>query len=285
MSQIKVRIVEIKYMGWERLEVAVDTCNPKDLYVTYPTCESILNYRSNSVRKKIASKSLKAFLGEGQAVGKKSAVIVNKNLFGATAKVNIIALEDLQKLAIWEAVVNSNVDLVRLITVGFIDSLRSIALEQLGATLEVDERNSWMSERLKGIEVRTSFTDAIDRYYLDTHPNTDKTPFYAYSNASDCLNVMLTGFKAKYWRELFGFATDEQLRNHWCKKHLNRIEHVEELAKAKVEQGLLDPVAAVKYAIGELGYTQWNETDLLGLNDQKTRDRNRKRKAKSVKTA
>jgi hypothetical protein len=281
--QIKVRIVEIKYMGWDRLEVAVDVKDPKALYVTYPTVESILNYRSDSVREKIASKSFKAFLGEGRTVGKKSAVIVNKDLRGATAKVNIIPLEELQTLALWECVANQNLDLIRLITVGFIDSLRSIALEQLGVDLGAEERNNWMKARLEGKDERLNFTDAIKEYYLETHPDSDTVPFYAYSNPSDTLNKLLTGFPAKYWRDRFDFTTDEQLRNHWGKKQLNRIEHVEELAKAKVEQGLLEPVAAVRYAIAELGYTVWDEKRLLGKDDPKTQARNWKRAERARK--
>jgi hypothetical protein len=60
------------------LTVAIAVTNPKRLFLTFPTAESILNYRANSVREKIASKSLKAFNGGGRTVGKKEGLIVNK---------------------------------------------------------------------------------------------------------------------------------------------------------------------------------------------------------------
>jgi len=41
-----------------------------------------LNYEPNNVRKKIASKSLKAFLEAGRTVGKFTGNIVNKELVG-----------------------------------------------------------------------------------------------------------------------------------------------------------------------------------------------------------
>lgn len=284
-EKIQVRLVEIRYMGWKRLEVAVDVLDPKALYVTYPTVESILNYRHDSVREKIASKSLKTFLSQEpervSRFGKKTATIVNKDLVGIVMRVNLITLEDLQLLAKWEIKVNNNLDLLDVVTAGFSDSLRSIALEQLGVKLEVDERNDWMVARLAGKEERRNFTDSIKEHYLSTHPDCDKVPFCAFSSPSNTLNLLLTGHPAKYWRDRFGFETDEQLRNHWCKKQLKRIEHVEELARAKVDQGLLEPVEAVRYAVAELGYQEWTEEELLGTNDPKTRDRNRKRLAKS----
>jgi hypothetical protein len=44
--------------------------------------EVILNYRENSVREKIASKSLKAFLGAGRTGGKFTGTIINKKTDG-----------------------------------------------------------------------------------------------------------------------------------------------------------------------------------------------------------
>lgn len=100
MAIIAVRLEIIKWGGWDKLEVAVNVADPAELFLTYPTAEVILNYRENSVREKIASKSLKAFLGAGRTVGKFNGRIVNKeNLVGATAKVVLILLEDFGPIA------------------------------------------------------------------------------------------------------------------------------------------------------------------------------------------
>jgi len=82
----------IKYGVWDNLEVAVDV-GKEDLYLSFPTIETILNYRPNSLREKIASKSLKTFLGEGLILGKISGNIVNKAGTG-TPKVSLILLRN-----------------------------------------------------------------------------------------------------------------------------------------------------------------------------------------------
>ena len=133
----------------DRAEARDRDKSPKDLYLTVPTAEVILNYRGNSlrqkiafkslktflgkalipgkfngtivnyrvdsVRKKIASKSLKAFLGAGRTVGKFTGTIVIKQLMGATAKVALISLEDFLAIATWESsvILNYRVDSVR----------------------------------------------------------------------------------------------------------------------------------------------------------------------------
>ena len=149
MPSISVRLEKIKYGGWEYLEVAIDVKSPKDLYLTYPTAEVILNYRADSVREKIASKSLKAFLGAGRTVGKFNGTIVNKeNLVGATAKVALISLEDFLAIATWEAVENQNKAVGRVLAAGFGDSIRSIAYEQLGIELGLEERQQYLVEKL-----------------------------------------------------------------------------------------------------------------------------------------
>jgi len=48
------------------------------MYLSFSTIETILNYRPNSLREKIASKSLKTFLGKDLILGKVSGNTVNK---------------------------------------------------------------------------------------------------------------------------------------------------------------------------------------------------------------
>jgi hypothetical protein len=139
-SRISVRLERIRY-GNAELNVAIAVSNPKRLFLTFPAAESILNYRADSVRKKIASKSLKAFNSGGRTVGKKDGLIVNKpDLVGALANVSLIEFEDFVYLTVWEAVNNQNPKAIALLAAGFSDSFRSLAYEQMGMKLEVDER-------------------------------------------------------------------------------------------------------------------------------------------------
>lgn len=152
MSILTVRLEVIQYGGWKELEVAINTERPdtKTLYLTYPTTEIILGYRENSVREKLASKSLKAFLGAGRTVGKFSGRIVNKpDLVGATAKVSLIELDDFLALATWEAVVNQNLEVGKILAAGLGDSLRSLAYEQLGIELGIEDRQQYLAQRMQ----------------------------------------------------------------------------------------------------------------------------------------
>ena len=53
----------IKYGDFTGLEVLVDPSD-NSLYVSQPTIERILDYPSNTARKKLVAKSLKAFAGK-----------------------------------------------------------------------------------------------------------------------------------------------------------------------------------------------------------------------------
>ena len=152
MTIISVRLETIQYGGWEQLEVSIDIAQPdtKTLYLTYPTTETILGYRENSVREKLTSKSLKTFLGAGRTVGKFSGRIVNKpDLVGATAKVSLIELDDFLALATWEAVVNQNLEVGKILAAGLGDSIRSLAYEQLGIELGIEDRQQYLAQRLQ----------------------------------------------------------------------------------------------------------------------------------------
>lgn len=144
-NSIQIRLETIKYGGWDSLEVAIDV-NEKPskegtkLYITFPTGEHLLGYQKDVLRKKIASKSLKAFLGKDIPVGKFSGFIVNKRSNG-TATVSLLLLEDFIKIAVWEASVNQNISIAKLIAGGFEDSFRSLAFIQMGIPLDEDQRH------------------------------------------------------------------------------------------------------------------------------------------------
>ena len=139
-TRIEVRIATIKYGTWENLQVAYDITSVKDLYLTFPTIEVILNYPPNAVRKKIASESLKSFLGRSFPVGKFQGIVENRKSDGARAKVNLLTFDDFIALATWEAAVNGNLEVAKVLAVGFAESFRNLALRQLGVELGVDEQ-------------------------------------------------------------------------------------------------------------------------------------------------
>lgn len=169
-----------------------------------------------------------------------------------------------------------------------VDSLVGLSLTQLfadafGQQFEANDRQAYLKNRMEGIQARNTFTDAIRDQYLESHPDAEKVPFYAYSNPSDALNRLLTGHPASYWREKLGVETDEQLRASWGNKQLGRIKTVEELAKVKVRFEGKSPVDAIKAAVETFHYEVWSEDDLLGKGDPQTYFRNHKRRSRGSK--
>lgn len=147
------------------------------------------------------------------------------------------------------------------------DALTGTALNELfcdafGIVSDASTRQAHMKSRMEGIQTRRSFTDEVSDRYLATHPEADKAPFYAFAAPSDKLNQRLTGHPAKYWREKFNCEVDE-LRDHWGKEHLDRIDRVENLAAIKVTGGM-SPLEAIDFAIDIYEYDCWPEDRLTG---------------------
>jgi hypothetical protein len=248
MSNITVRLEKIKYAGWENLEVAIDVNAPKDLYLTYPTAEIILNYRVNSLREKIASKSLKTFLGKALVLGKFTGTIVNKKTDG-TPKVALISLEDFLAVATWEASVNQNIRVAQTLAAGFGDSIRSIAYEQLGITLGLEERHAWIVDRLEVKELFWEFTTAIK---LSRKAAGKEISFFHYSTPVDAINRGLFGKTAKQIKEELGNPVS-LTRDSFGRKALRRISAVQEAAAVRISRGE-KPCDAVANCIASFFY-------------------------------
>ena len=250
LANIKVRLETIKYGGWENLEVAINIKSPKDLYLTYPTTEVILNYEPDNVRKKIASKSLKAFLGAGRTVGKFTGNIVNKeNLVGATTKVTLISLDDFLAIATWESSVNQNIGVAQILAAGFGDSIRSIAYEQVGITLGIEERQAWLIDRLEVKELFWEFTTAIKN---SREAAGKDISFFHYSTPIDRINRRLFGKTAKQIKEELGNPVS-LTRDSFGRKALRRISAVQESAAVRISRGE-NPCDAVENCIKSFFY-------------------------------
>ncbi|MEC4817816.1 MAG: hypothetical protein SAK29_31770 [Scytonema sp. PMC 1069.18] len=247
---LQIRLKTIKYGGWEQLEVGIDVneADGKKLYLTYPTAETILNYPTDSVRKKIGSKSLKAFLGETRTFGKFSGLIVNKkDLVGATAKVTLMDLDDFLALATWEAVVNQNLEVGQTLASGFGDSLRSLAYDQFEIELQVEDRQAWLKTRLESKRIRRNLTDAV-KAYLECHSEvSDNYRTWIYKNVTDAVYRAVFGKDAKKLSEFLECSKDEirDRLNSFC---VSRVEWFEESLCQQIDLDH-EPQAAVKRVI------------------------------------
>jgi hypothetical protein len=194
--------------------------------------EVILNYRADSYRKKIASKSLKAFLGKDLVIGKFTGIIVNKKTDG-TPKVALISLEDFLAIATWESSVNQNIEVAKILAAGFGDSIRSIAFEQLGIELGLEERQAWIVDRLAVKELFWEFTSAIKQ---SREAAGKEISFFHYSTPIDAINRGLFGKTAKQIKEELGNPV-ALTRDSFGRKALRRISAVQESAAVRISRG------------------------------------------------
>lgn len=152
---------QIQYGSFDGLEVLVSP-DDNQLWVTQPTIERVMGYEPNNARKKLGSKSLKAFAGKDLTLGKsiKSYDVVGK---GNTFKA--VPFDTFLQLIYWEAFEGKGDPCDRaksLLMAGFADSFRSIVLEQCGIKLSVTERNITIDRYLNWYH---SFQDWV----RDTH--------------------------------------------------------------------------------------------------------------------
>ena len=132
------------------------------------------------------------------------------------------------------------------------DALSGLALNELfcdafGIVSDARTRKAWLDARFKGMEERTSLTDAI-KDWLERNVISDTAEKFIYSNVSDKLNVGLTGHKAKYWRDIVGCSDNAALRDRWKDSHLDHIKSVETHATRSIIRGQT-PMDAIDIAL------------------------------------
>ena len=247
-TTMQVRLEVVSYGVWNSLEVAIDvnSADGKTLYLTTPTVETILNYRPNSLRQKLASKSLKSFLGKGYNIGKFSGSIVNKQQVG-TSKVSLISLKDFMRIAIWESVANQNFEIAQILAAGFEDSFRSLAYEQLGVELDLEERQAKLTARLAGIVKRNGYTDAIVHYIKNNKVSVNYVKF-VYPNCSDAINKAILGKTAKQLC-VERNCDKHNLRDSHSADILDRIATIEKYAEKLILKLNTEPLEATKESI------------------------------------
>ena len=132
------------------------------------------------------------------------------------------------------------------------DALSGLALNELfcdafGIVSDARTRRAWLDARFKGMEERTSLTDAI-KDWLECNKVSDTAQKFLYSNVSDKLNIGLTGHKAKYWRDIVGCSDNAALRDRWKDSHLDHIKSVEQHATRLIVKGQT-PMDAIELAL------------------------------------
>ncbi|MBD6621021.1 hypothetical protein FNW02_36180 [Komarekiella sp. 'clone 1'] len=228
----------------------------RNLYMTYPAIEAILNYRENSAREKLASKKLKALYQNNSQLVKTSVRIVNKpNGFKIpdNGKVNAVPYGGFLQLVNFE-VIQQNPVAINLVVAGLGDSLRSLAYSHFGIAISDEQRNQWLSTRHDGKMVRRDLTDAI-KSYLERHKEcSDNYRIFIYVNATDAMYRAVFGMTAKQMEEMLG-CTRHESRDYLDSRSLNRINNAEAACVAQIDNRDVEPMQAVKNVVDFLCLT------------------------------
>lgn len=202
--------------------------------VSVPQVASLFSIDTNQ-----SSRTLKPLLGAGFSFDKTSSELHSK-------PVNIVSLSQFDTI-LTQLDRKGNLKAQELR-----DALSGLALNELfcdafGIVSDARTRRAWLDARFKGMEERTSLTDAI-KEWLERNVISDTAEKFIYSNVSDKLNVGLTGHKAKYWRDVVGCSDNAALRDRWKDSHLDHIKSVETHATRLIVRGQT-PMDAIESAL------------------------------------
>jgi hypothetical protein len=130
-----------------------------EIWISTPTVETVLGYRSNSTREKVSSKSFKAFAGEGFALGKKKSKSTKQNTTNL-----YYSKETFLKLIYWELSQGNKV-VMGLVFSGFVADFEGSIQAALGNELTEEKREYLRQLVHERIQCFKSWCDVIhDRH-------------------------------------------------------------------------------------------------------------------------
>jgi hypothetical protein len=149
---------DFKYAGLT-IDAAQDS-ETGGIWISNPTVETVLGYRSNSSREKISSKSFKAFAGGGFVEGKRKSKSFNHN-YGTTL---YYSKETFLKLMYWE-MSQGNKQVMDLVFAGFVADFEGSIQAALGNELTEEKREYLRQLVHERIQCFKSWCDVIhDRH-------------------------------------------------------------------------------------------------------------------------
>jgi hypothetical protein len=158
-----------------------------NIWISTPTVENVLGYRSDSTREKVASKSFKAFAGEGFALGKKrskSTKLNTTNLY--------YSKETFLKLVYFE-VAQANPLAINLVVSGFVADFEGCVQNALGNQLSEEQREYLRCLVYDRIQAFRAWTDVIRDRYLEFYGK--KPEGWYYGKLIKAANLELFGIE------------------------------------------------------------------------------------------
>lgn len=191
-----------------------------------------------SVPQKNAQREFKALLGEDSPFLKMKTDLNSK-------AVNVLTFVQFEAL-ILELVCKGNSEAKEFSKACIGLSLYQRACDSFGIKFEIEDRSAWLVDRAAGKIARNQLTDAI-KAWLDLNNVPDAVRRFAYSNASDLLNIGLTGKKASCLVAELGISKDS-LRDRLTAEALYEYRSIEKAASRAIRQGI-EPMQAVREAL------------------------------------
>lgn len=187
-----------------------------------------------------ATKAVKALLGKDISLPRKASEL-NSN------PVNVLTLEQFYTLTLRTAF-NGNTQAQE-----FLAALSNMALAQLfsdafGRRFDAEDRQIYLKVRALSKVTRRTLTDAI-KEYLERNNITGNLARFMYSNVSDCLNRGMFGHPAKALCKHFQ-CHPSKLRDCFDAFEILEVERVEDYAIRFMDEDNLDPMSAMKKALG-----------------------------------
>ena len=141
----------------------------------------------------------------------------------------------------------------RLIDLLTEDSLQDRFEQVWGERRTVEERSTWDKERLEGIELRLTLTDAI-AIYKENHADelSENSKNWLFSNTTDAINLGIFERRAHQLRVDLSVPKSASLRDHMTWKELRFVSNAEDLAARLIVNEDMHPVAAAKEALRRL---------------------------------
>lgn len=252
---LEIRVQSIDY-GQYKLPMGID--EDRNLYMTYPAIESILNYEPDLARKKLDAKKLKAFLGNGSKLGKIKTRIVNRThvtelglSIPKNGVVSVVCFEGFLQLVNWE-VFQGNAHACHLAIAGLADSLQSLALSQFGQAIGEAERQRKLKIRQQSKDAFWNLGDAI-KSYKDSHSEkSDGYRAFVYPNCQNAINRGLFGKSATEIRD--ELQVEDLLRDHYGEAALKRLDIIQAASAAIIVNQGTEPLEAIKQVLAMFSF-------------------------------
>jgi hypothetical protein len=228
---------QLQYGVFKDIEAIVDP-KTRDLWIAQASVGRMLDLGlANRVSEKLASKSFKAFAGNGLACPKS---VKAKDITGRANTVKAIPYDTFLKLVFWQSK-QDNPAADALLLSGFTDSFTSLILDQCGIKVTVAERQDVLSQYLTGYH---ELFDWVRDEYKRVYGKPPTSGLYKQINMG--INKGLFGFSS-FNSDRVGNATTKQLR---------KIENTQMFIFDRIQGGqyseIKNPVTRVQFIIAEL---------------------------------